>query len=116
MRAVSSKYKGLRVSSAVGDVKFVAGEAEVSEAQAETLRNLPEDFGVTVEEAVPSVPSDPPTDPPGGDEGSSPSGDGTVLERPGGNASLEAWAAYATQEGHDVTGLKQSDIRALFSE
>lgn len=127
MRAVSSKYKGLRVTVGKGSVKFEGGVAEVSEAQAKALRKLPESFGVTVEDAPkvePKKSADPEKDssdgkgkPEKADDGAKqPDGAGTVLERPAGNASLEAWQAYGVQEGHDVTDLKQSDIRALFTE
>lgn len=118
MLAVSKVYAGLTVSSAAGAVEFVDGVAEVSKAQAAVLRKLPVSFGVTVEDAPKVEPKDPPADPPKDpDEGAKqPEGSGTVLERPAGNASLEAWQAYAIQEGHDVADLKQSDIRALFTE
>jgi hypothetical protein len=37
----------------------------------------------------------------------------SVLERPAGNASREDWAAYAAQEGVDVTDeMKREDIKA----
>lgn len=118
MRAESKVYAGLTVSSTAGAVEFVDGVAEVSKAQAAALRKLPASFGVTVAEAPKVESTDPPADPPKDpDEGSKqPEGSGTVLDRPAGNASLDAWQAYAVQEGHDVTDLKQSDIRALFTE
>ena len=40
-------------------------------------------------------------------------------EKPAGNASLETWHAYALAHGKtsaDLDGLKQGEIRALFSE
>lgn len=37
-----------------------------------------------------------------------------VLDRPSASASKADWAAYAVQEGHDVTDLKRDDIVALF--
>ena len=40
-------------------------------------------------------------------------------EKPAGNASTEAWHAYALAHGKtsaDLDGLKQGEIRALFSE
>lgn len=40
-------------------------------------------------------------------------------EKPAGNASLEVWHAYALAHGKtsaDLDGLKQGEIRALFSE
>lgn len=40
-------------------------------------------------------------------------------EKPAGNASTEAWHAYALANGKtsaDLDGLKQGEIRALFSE
>lgn len=103
MRAESKVYAGLTVSCTAGDVEFVEGAAEVTDAQAAALRKLPESFGVTVEGGVEAPAADPAKS------------DGK-LDRPAGNGSLEAWAAYAAQEGHDVTDLKQSEIRALFSE
>lgn len=123
MRAVSGKYKGLRVAVGDGSVKFVDGVAEVSEAQAKALRKLPASYGVSVDDAPKVEPKTEPKQPaedPKGDESKDETGTGdgggeTKLERPAGNASLEAWQAYAVQEGHDVTDLKQSDIKALFT-
>lgn len=45
MLATSSKFKSLRV----GEIKFVDGEAEVSDAQALALLALPAEFEVTVD-------------------------------------------------------------------
>lgn len=53
-------------------------------------------------EPVPAPPVNPPAD-----------------EKPAGNASLETWYAYALANGKtsaDLDGLKQGEIRALFSE
>ena len=35
-------------------------------------------------------------------------------ERPAGNASTEAWAQYAKDQGQDVEGMSRDEIRALF--
>ncbi|MGH8881003.1 MAG: hypothetical protein ACRD0P_27220 [Stackebrandtia sp.] len=51
MRATSLKYPQLHVHD-IG-VRFVDGEAEATAAQAEALRQLPDDLGVTVEPAKP---------------------------------------------------------------
>jgi len=45
--------------------------------------------------------------------------DASTDGRPRGNASREEWAAYALANGKtedDITGLKQTEIRALFSD
>ena len=39
-----------------------------------------------------------------------------TLTRPTVSASKGDWVAYATQEGHDVEGLKKDDIIALLPE
>lgn len=43
-------------------------------------------------------------------------GSAETLARPTVSASKGDWVAYATQEGHDVEGLKRDDIVALFTE
>lgn len=39
-----------------------------------------------------------------------------IGEKPKGNASIEAWAAYATANGKSVDGLNRDEIRSLFKE
>ena len=41
-------------------------------------------------------------------------GDTTPEPAPAGNASTEAWAEYAKDQGKDVEGLSRDEIRALF--
>lgn len=97
MRAESKVYAGLTVSSVAGDVEFVDGKAEVTEAQAEALRKLPESFGVTAEDA-------PEDETDGG---------------PRGNASVEDWRAYAVTKGipvEQVADLKRDEIKQLLAE
>lgn len=125
MLILSKKYPELRIG---GLVKFHGGKAEVSSPDVvEQLRGFAH-MGVVVPEAAKDLPQDPPADPNKGDgdeskgepenkdDAKQPEGAGTVLERPAGNASLEAWQAYGIQEGHDVADLKREDIKALFTE
>lgn len=48
-------------------------------------------------------------------EASRDNGDLAALERPAGNASHDAWVAYAKSQGKDVGGLGRDQIRDLFN-
>ena len=108
MRAESKAYAGLTVSSAAGDVEFVEGVAEVTEAQAKALRKLPEEFGITIH----GGPEDPKK--PEGESDKS-----AASDEPKGNASLEEWQAYAVAKGipaENVADLKREEIKQLLAE
>lgn len=52
-----------------------------------------------------------------GDEDTKHPAEPTALERPAGNASREKWAAYASQEGLEVTDdMQRDDIKAAFDQ
>jgi len=109
VRAVSGKYKSLRVGTSDGSVKFVDGGAEVTESQAEVLRALPEHFEVTIEGAL-EEPKKLEVDDGGGDG---------APEEPKGNAALDEWQAYAVSKGipaENVADLKREEIKQLLAE
>lgn len=116
MAIINTPVKGF--TGTVAGVQFADGQGETENVAALAYFER-QGYTVTAEDALPDPPNDP-ADGEGSDNGAKqPAGDGTVLDRPAGNASLEAWQAYALQEGHTAEGiadLKREDIKALFTE